>query len=103
MIKDVNGLPNEMKEIVETLQATLYTNNLIGRDVEDLSTTYLNCLYQLKIANQNKIKFDDAVKDAKTNGSLGEVAITLSGNLMATDNKGNVKEITLQQYQNNPE
>nr|DAD58564.1 MAG TPA: hypothetical protein [Bacteriophage sp.] len=51
------------------------------------------------MANQNREKFDDAVKDAKANGSLGEVAITLSGNLLTTDKKGNVREISLEQYQ----
>lgn len=103
MIKDINGLPNEMKTIISDLKETMETQNLIGVDIGGLSTTYLNSLYKLKVANQNREKFDDAVKDAKANGSLGEVAITLSGNLLTTDKKGNVREISLEQYQQNPD
>ena len=44
-----------------------------------------------------------SIKDAKENGSIGEVAITLGGNLLASDKSGKVKELTLQQYQENPD
>lgn len=103
MIKDINGLPNEMKSIISDLKETMETQNLIGVDTGGLSTTYLNSLYKLKVANQNREKFDEAVKDAKANGSLGEAAITLSGNLLTTDKKGNVREISLEQYQQHPD
>lgn len=103
MIKDVDGLPNEMKSIISSLKRTLSTQNLIGVDTGELATTYLNSLYKLKVANQNKIRFDESIKQAKTNGSLGEIAITLGGNLLASDKSGNVKEVSLQQYQENPD
>lgn len=99
MIKDINGLPNEMKSIITSLQRTLETQNLIGADPSSLAGTYLNNLYKLKLANQNKVKFDDAVKTAKDNGTLGEAAITLDGRLLAQDSKGNLKQLTLEQYQ----
>lgn len=99
MIKDINGLPNEMKSIITSLQRTLETQNLIGVDPSNLASTYLNNLYKLKLANQNKVKFDDAVKTAKDNGTLGEAAITLDGRLLAQDNEGNLKQLTLEQYQ----
>ena len=99
MIKDVDGLPNEMKAIINNLKNTLATQNLIGVDTGELANNYLNALYRLKVANQNKKRFDESVKEAKENGSLGEAAITLSGGLMVTDKKGSIKEISLEQYQ----
>lgn len=103
MLKDLDGLPNEMKSIVSNLQSVLEMQNLTGIDTEDLATTYLNNLYKIKVAAQNKASFDEAIKTAKENGSIGEVAITLGGNLIAQDDKGNMQEITLQQYQEDPE
>ena len=102
MIKDVDGLPNEMKSIITNLKRTLATESLVGIDTGELANTYLSSLYKLKVANQNKKRFDEAIKDAKENGSIGEAAITLSGNLLISDKNGNIKEITLEQYQSNP-
>lgn len=102
MVKDIDGLPNEMKSIITNLKRTMATENLIGVDTGELANTFLSNLYKLKVANDNKKKFDESVKDAKENGSIGEAAITLSGNLLTTDKSGNVKEITLEQYQSNP-
>ena len=99
MIKDVDGLPNEMKAIINNLKNTLATENLVGVDTGKLANNYLNTLYKLKVANQNKKRFDESVKEAKENGSLGETAITLSGGLMVTDKNGSIKEISLEQYQ----
>lgn len=103
MIKDVDGLPNEMKSIITDLKRTLATKSLVGIDTGELANTYLSSLYKLKVANQNKKRFDESIKDAKENGSIGEVAITLGGNLLASDKSGKVKELTLQQYQENPD
>lgn len=99
MIKDVDGLPNEMKSIITNLKRTMATENLVGVDTGELANTFLSSLYKLKVANQNKKRFDESVKEAKENGSLGEAAITLSGGLMVTDKNGNIKEISLKQYQ----
>lgn len=103
MIKDVDGLPNEMKSIITNLKRTLATESLVGADTGELANTYLSSLYKLKLANQNKKRFDESIKEAKDNGSLGEAAITLSGKLLTTDKNGNIKEISLEQYQENPE
>ena len=103
MIKDVDGLPNEMKSIITNLKRALATESLVGVDTGELANTYLSILYKLKVANQNKKRFDESIKEAKENGSIGEAAITLSGNLLISDKDGNIKEITLEQYQSNPD
>lgn len=102
MIKDVDGLPNEMKSIITNLKRTLATESLVGVDTGELANTYLSSLYKLKLANQNKKRFDESIKEAKDNGSLGEAAITLSGKLLTTDKNGNIMKISLEQYQENP-
>ena len=101
MIKDVDGLPNEMKSIIKNLQTTLETEKLAGVDTGQLANNYLNTLYKLKVANQNKKKYDEALATAKENGSLGEAAITLSGDLMVQDKEGHVRELSLEEYQAN--
>lgn len=101
MIKDIDGLPNEMKAAINGLKRTM-TSGVLSSDLNDLGTTFLNQLYKLKVANDNKKKFDESVKEAKDNGSLGEAAITLSGKLLTTDKNGNIAEISLEQYQKNP-
>lgn len=101
MIKDIDGLPNEMKAAINGLKRTM-TSGILSSDLNDLGTTFLNQLYKLRVANDNKKKFDESVKEAKDNGSLGEAAITLSGKLLTTDKNGNIKEISLEQYQENP-
>ena len=93
MIKDVDGLPNEMKSIITNLKRTLATESLVGTDTGELANTYLSSLYKLKLANQNKKRFDESIKEAKDNGSLGEAAITLSGKLLTTDKNGNINII----------
>lgn len=103
MIKDVDGLPNEMKSIITNLKRTLATESLVGVDTGELANTYLSSLYKLKVANYNKTRYEESVKDAKQNGSIGEVAITLGGNLLASDRNGNIQEVSLQQYQSNPD
>ena len=65
MIKDVDGLPNEMKSIITDLKRTLATKSLVGIDTGELANTYLSSLYKLKVANQNKKRFDESIKDAK--------------------------------------
>lgn len=102
MIKDVDGLPNEMKSIITNFKRTLATESLVGADTGELANTYLSSLYKLKLANQNKKRFDESIKEAKDNGSLGEAAITLSGKLLTTDKNGNIMKISLEQYQENP-
>ena len=102
MIKDVDGLPNEMKSIINNLKNTLATQNLIGVDTGELANNYLNVLYKLKVANQNKTRFDESIKEAKQNGSLSEIAIGLDGNLIAQNKNGGITSISIEDYQKDP-
>ena len=103
MIKEMDGLPNEMKKIISSLKNTMAFSNLTGVNTNDLANSYLSSLYKMKVANDNKSKFDVAVDNAKTNGSLGEVAISMSGKLLSLDKDGKLSEVSVEQYHNNPD
>lgn len=101
MLKDINGLPNEMKTIVGNLLDTFRMSALTGIDTGDLATTYLSNLYQVRIATDNKEKYDSAVERATKNGAMTEPAISIRGNLFVQDQDGAIQEITLNQYLEN--
>lgn len=107
MIKDVNGLPNEMKYLINDLKNTMAIDSISSMSSSAgtgmLANAYLSSLYKLKVANQNKEKYEDAIKTAKENGSIGEVAITLSGKLVATDKDGKMTEVSLDEYRQHPD
>lgn len=103
MIKDIDGLPNEMQSIVTNLINTFQLSNLTGTSPEDLSVSYLSNLYQLKIAAQNKKRYDDVMTKASKNGSLAEPAISMDGKLLIQTDDGSISKLSLSEYNNNKE
>lgn len=103
MIKDIDGLPNEMRTLVNNLMNTFQMSSLTGTDVNNLATTYLSNLYQLKIAQQNKTKYDEALKNAHQNGAMQEPAISPDGKLIVQTEDGEVRTVGLETYFNNRE
>lgn len=101
MLKGIDGLPNEISSIVSNLMNTFRLSNLTGIDSGDLATTYLQNLYQIKIAAQNKKKYDEVVSIAEKNGSLAEPAISLDGRIVIQNSDGQIDTISLDTYMNN--
>ena len=56
MLKNIDGLPNEMQSIISNLIDTLSINKIAGMELSDLSTTYLQSLYKIRQAVNNKKK-----------------------------------------------
>ena len=102
MIKEIDGLPNEMMQLVTNLMDTFRLSNLTGIDPGNLATTYLQNLYQVTIASQNKAKFDEAIKAASTNGAMAEPAISMDGNLVIQDEDGKLGTVKLETYLADP-
>ena len=98
MIKEIDGLPNEMMQLVANLTDTFRLSNLTGIDPGNLATTYLQNLYQVKIASQNKAKFDKAMENAGTNGALAEPAISMDGKLIIQGEDGKLDTVKLETY-----
>lgn len=101
MVKDIDGLPNEMQGIVNRLMNSFQMSQLTGVDVNNLATTYLSNLYQIKVAAQNKKKYDEAFSNANKNGALGEPAISLDGQLIVQTSDGKIAEVPLETYFSN--
>lgn len=101
MIKDVDAMPNEMRQIIASLKRTMQTSSLLGYDSNYIANMYLNALYKIKIAKQNKDKFNASITDAKANGSLGETAISMDGQLFVQNEKGTPVEVSVDEYLQN--
>lgn len=85
MIKDIDGLPSDMKTIVNNIQNTLSYSSLMGSS-SDISSSYLSSLYQIRVANFNKKQFDEAFKTSIEKGGMNEYAITQQGEVVVRDN-----------------
>lgn len=103
MIKDIDGLPNDMDVIVGRLLNTVQYENLTGLDTGSLATNYLQSLLQIKKASQNKKSYDDAMLNASKNGSLGEPAISMDGKLLIQNEDGSLGKISVETYNSNRE
>lgn len=101
MLKDIDGLPNEMGSIVTSLMNTFQLSNLTGVDPGSLATTYLQNLYQIKVAAQNKKRYDDVLTNAGKNGSLAEPAISMDGKIIVQNRDGSIGKIGVDTYINN--
>lgn len=102
MIKDIDGLPMEMLSIVKSLQDHLRLAELTGASQEDIAVQYINNLYKIKIAADNKEKFKQAKAEAEKNGAWGEPAIAMNGDLVAQDAEtGELTTVDLRSYMQN--
>lgn len=101
MLKEIDGLPNEMMSIVKDLTNTFRLKSLTGIGTDNLSTMYLMNLYHVKVASQNKQKYDTAMQNAQNNGALAEPAISMDGKLVAQDKNGEITTVSLDDYLKN--
>lgn len=101
MLKDIDGLPNEMQSIVSDLLDTLSINKLTGIELQDLSTIYLQNLSKIRQAAGNKKQYDEVYKRAIENGSMAEPAITIDGRLIVQDKDGSIQKVSLNDFINN--
>ena len=101
MITDVNGLPNEMSAIVTDLMNTFNMAKLTGEPI-DIEYEYLKNLYDIRVAAQNKTRFDEVIKQATTDGILHEAAIASNGNLVILNQDGSIGTVEVSKYLENP-
>lgn len=103
MLKDIDGLPNDMQQITSNLLSTFELSNLTGLDSSSLATKYLSSLYKIKQAKFNKDEYEKAYNRAVANESLNDVAITLQGSIIVQDRESNgeLKFISPEEYTDN--
>lgn len=99
MLKNLEGLPNEMQNMMSNMITTLNNAKVMGADgIQDLAATYIRNLYSLKEAKYNKEQFDHTYNQAVANKSLNEVAIDQNGSILAIDSNGELKSFNPQQW-----
>ena len=99
MLKNLEGLPNEMQNMMSNMITTLNNAKVMGADgIQDLAATYIRNLYSLKETKYNKEQFDNTYKQAVANKSLNEVAIDQNGSILAIDSNGELKSFNPQQW-----
>lgn len=99
MLKDLDGLPNDMQQLVVGLSTTLRNAQLLGvEDVGSLVNNYLQNLYKLKQAKFNKEQYDEAYKRAVENGSLNDIAITINGAVLVQDKDEKITALSPEQW-----
>ena len=101
MLKNIDGLPNEMQSIISNLIDTLSINKITGMELSDLSTTYLQSLYKIRQAVNNKKQYDEAQKRAIETGAISEPAITVDGKLVIQDKEGHIRQVSLGDFMSN--
>lgn len=104
LLKDIDGLPNEMQQLVTSIQRMYSQVSLFGNDDIDtssLANMYMQNLYKLKHANFNKKEYDKAYTEAEKNEALNEFAINSSGKMVVYDKDQKLKEISVNEFLNN--
>lgn len=99
MLKDIDGLPNDMAAITKSLrdfqinqQYSLFPNT------SSIQSEYLQTLNQLKIANFFKKEYDNAYNMVKDNGAINEIAINDKGQMIVKDSNGDYQLVTPEQF-----
>lgn len=105
MLDKVDGLPNEMKELTESIMNMYNSVTLFIKNPEfsssKLANMYAQNMYKLKQANFNKKEYDEAFKEVQANKGLNEIAINSSGGIYVYTRDRELKEITVDDYLNN--
>lgn len=103
MIKEINGLPNDMGIVITNLKQMEQLKSINPVASNQLTTIYLNSLYRLKVANFNKTEYDHAYTEVKENSGLSELAITENGYLTGINKEtGKLQLFSVQDYLSNP-
>lgn len=91
MVSKIDGLPNDMQNVVNNLQQMFDMQTLGAGSISDLASTYLSNILSLKTAAFNKKEYDQAFSKSSQNGSLNEYAITEFGKVVVQDSEGTIK------------
>lgn len=97
------GLLNDAQYIIKQLQTDLFNDQLLDPfgDSSNLSNQYLKALSYVSMAKSNQKLYDDAYKQATSNGSLEEAAVTSNGGVVVKKD-GKLQIITPEQYKKDP-
>ena len=104
MLEKLDGLPSDMAVLTQTLQ-NFYIDQQYSPfpSTSNIASRYLQALNQMKIANFNRKKYDDAFSTVNKNGGINEYAVTDRGQLFCMNNEGDFQLLSLEQLKENPD
>ena len=93
LLKDMNGLPSDMKLIIDSLQSFDMMSDLdpLGISSSGVASRYISLISKIKMAAFNKSEYDVALNQLKSNGGLSEFAITSDGQLIGANAEGDFR------------
>ena len=104
MLEKLDGLPNDMQILTETLQ-NFYIDQQYSPfpNTVNIASRYLQALFLMKAANFNRKQYDNAFNIVSNNGGINELAINERGQLICANSDGNFKYLLPEQLKDNPE
>ena len=103
MVSKIDGLPNDMQQVVSNLQQMFEMQAFGMGSISNLANTYLSNILSLKTAAFNKKEYDSAFTKSSQNGSLNEYAITETGKVVVQDSEGAIKFVDIKDLKDSEE
>ena len=98
MMEKLEGLPNDMQALTETLQ-NFYIDQQYSPfpNTINIASRYLQALQMMRTANFNRKQYDNAFNIISNNGGINELAINEKGQLICVNEKGDFKYLKPEQ------
>ena len=98
MLEKLDGLPNDMQALTETLQ-NFYIDQQYSPfpNTTNIASRYLQALLMMRTANFNRKQYDNAFNIVSNNGGINELAINEKGFLICVNDKGDFKYLKPEQ------
>lgn len=98
MLKDIDGLPNEMRTIFAEVQEMYGASSISG---SSLATIYATAMNEIKQANFNKKQYDQVITQINNNQGMNDFAVTAGGNVVVYNKDKEVVAVPVQEYMQN--
>lgn len=98
MLKELDGLPNDMQALTKVLQ-NFYIDQQYSPspNTANIASRYLQALQMMRTANFNRKQYDNAFNIVSSNGGINELAINEKGQLICVNKDGDFKYLKPEQ------
>ena len=98
MLKDLDGLPNDMQALTKVLQ-NFYIDQQYSPspNTTNIASRYLQALQMMRTINFNRKQYDNALNIISNNGGINELAVNEKGQLICVNEKGDFKYLKPEQ------
>ena len=100
LLKDMDGLPSDMAQILGSLQNFTMKDSLdpLGlSSSSNIASQYMKIINKIKVAKFHRDEYNNAFNQLKGNGGLNEFAVTSEGLLIGSNKEGNFEYFTPEQ------